>query len=766
MPASAPPSPDELLAQYRAQGDPEALGALFDAVAPTLHRIALSLLSDVHDADDALQATFLALLQHPDRPDPDRPVVPWLVGVLRNEVLRLRRASRHRDAPPAPSVDANAALADDADVRKALEELPEPYRAPSLLRWRYGLTPAEIAHVRDEPPGTTRSLLARALSQLRRKLRGKLLGAGPLAGGLDGVREAVLGAASHARASAARATMWSSLMTTKNVVLATLAGAVALAADVAWFTAGPSDARSTRGDYAHVAHPREVARQPERPPEGFGVASAPVLEGTAARLPPVRPASGTPTTTRVTVRAQWVPSGTMVEGVQAWWDGGGSLSADAASVAVAVPREGVEIALPARGGGRLVGRCAEGAWASCVVAEGQLNAKLEFSESISVSGTLRQRSGAPFQGFELEVAGRGSETPARLEAVAPPYALRAERVRVRTDGEGKFSVRGLTSRSVTLRPVRPDMELARTDAWGPRRGVVVNTPAVNVELVAFAARRLKLSIRDDETGLPVPAPLDLQVSPWPEGLTGACLIADGVRSAAELLWPTDAQDGGSVSLECKAPGYASASVSLNPLSIPLGEEYVIRLHPTDELRGSLRLGVPAAWSDPPNVLRVTMTPQGSDAGISCNVVRIGGEWIVPSVPPGRYDLSFAGVRLLADVRVEAGRVVSIQVPASAALVRLWAVPRFLGQPVAGTFGFQVMAGPRGLWGGVGIVQDSGLLDLGLHAAGDKLVVNVTRDGEISAPTIVVVQAAEDGAMRVEIPLLERLTPADLPPGLR
>lgn len=265
MPASAPPSPDDLLAQYRAQGDPEALGALFDAVAPTLHRIALSLLSDVHDADDALQATFLALLQHPERPDPDRPVVPWLVGVLRNEVHRLRRASRHRDAPPAPSGDANAALADDADVRRALEALPEPYRAPSLLRWRYGLTPAEIAHVRDEPPGTTRSLLARALSQLRRKLRGKILGAGPLAGGLDGVREAVLAAASHARASAARVTMWSSLMTTKTVVPATVAGVVALAAAVAWFTPGPSDARSTRGDSAHMARTREVARQPESP---------------------------------------------------------------------------------------------------------------------------------------------------------------------------------------------------------------------------------------------------------------------------------------------------------------------------------------------------------------------------------------------------------------------------------------------------------------------------------------------------------------------
>jgi hypothetical protein len=40
MPDSAHPSPDDLLARYRSSGDPDALGALFDAVAPSLYRVA------------------------------------------------------------------------------------------------------------------------------------------------------------------------------------------------------------------------------------------------------------------------------------------------------------------------------------------------------------------------------------------------------------------------------------------------------------------------------------------------------------------------------------------------------------------------------------------------------------------------------------------------------------------------------------------------------------------------------------------------------
>ena len=169
-------TPEDLLARYRATGDPQALGALFDETAPVLYRIALSLCPDAAAAEDALQETFLASLAHLDRHDPARPVTPWLVGILQNEVRMARRRDGRRPDPQRMRVPldptAEGASGHSEEVRTAIESLEEPYRSVALLRWRYGLEPQEIAHVRDEAPGTTRSLLHRALDRLRGALRG------------------------------------------------------------------------------------------------------------------------------------------------------------------------------------------------------------------------------------------------------------------------------------------------------------------------------------------------------------------------------------------------------------------------------------------------------------------------------------------------------------------------------------------------------------------------------------------------------------------
>src|SRR5881392_3298261 len=90
-PLSHAPSPEALAVRYRSSGDARALAALFDATAPSLFRVALSLAHDAATAEDALQETYLAALEHLDRYDESRPVVPWLVGILRMMLLRARR---------------------------------------------------------------------------------------------------------------------------------------------------------------------------------------------------------------------------------------------------------------------------------------------------------------------------------------------------------------------------------------------------------------------------------------------------------------------------------------------------------------------------------------------------------------------------------------------------------------------------------------------------------------------------------------------------
>lgn len=164
-----------LAVRYRAKRDPRLLGEIFDGTAPELFRLALAWCPDAASAEDALQETFLAAFTALDAYDASRPLAPFLAGILRNKAEKIRRRAGRRPDPqrlPAPADPADpageAAHAEDLSrLRDEIERLPEPYRAVAKLRWRYGLSPAEIADVRGEPPGTTRSLLSRALERLR-----------------------------------------------------------------------------------------------------------------------------------------------------------------------------------------------------------------------------------------------------------------------------------------------------------------------------------------------------------------------------------------------------------------------------------------------------------------------------------------------------------------------------------------------------------------------------------------------------------------------
>ncbi len=198
---------EQHLLRYRELGDPADLGAAFDATAPVLFRMAMAWTHDATAAEDALQETFVVALEHLDRWDAGRPAMPWLVGILhmrarahRRDVRRVPDAVRVAAAHPGPAEGEGAvdeALEhgeDAAEIRRAIDALEEPYRSVALLRWRYGLSPAEIADVRGEHPGTTRSLLSRALGRMRGALRATaaLLILPAAAKGLDAVREAVL----------------------------------------------------------------------------------------------------------------------------------------------------------------------------------------------------------------------------------------------------------------------------------------------------------------------------------------------------------------------------------------------------------------------------------------------------------------------------------------------------------------------------------------------------------------------------------------------
>lgn len=207
-PGSAPTarSPADLaFARFRATGDAAAAGELFDATSDDLFRVALTLAPDAAAAEDALQETYLAALRQAADFDPKRPVRPWLLGILRRQVGRgRRRAARSPDpsrlverSTPLEPLDELVTDEDRARVRAAIDSLDEPYRSVALLRWCYGMEPAEIAHVRDQAPGTVRSLLHRAVRRLRPLLSGLAVVVAADAVALGSVRAQVLAEAAR-----------------------------------------------------------------------------------------------------------------------------------------------------------------------------------------------------------------------------------------------------------------------------------------------------------------------------------------------------------------------------------------------------------------------------------------------------------------------------------------------------------------------------------------------------------------------------------------
>src|SRR5882724_8765974 len=153
--------------------DPEDLLAN----AGWLHALARGLVADGHRADDVVQQTFAAAVEHP--PGDDVPLRPWLARVARNFAIKTlrsegRRARHESDAPPPaapPSPAESVARAEMfREVVDAVLALEPIYRDVVLARFFDGLEMTAAATRLGVPVDTARTRLKRALAMLRERL--------------------------------------------------------------------------------------------------------------------------------------------------------------------------------------------------------------------------------------------------------------------------------------------------------------------------------------------------------------------------------------------------------------------------------------------------------------------------------------------------------------------------------------------------------------------------------------------------------------------
>jgi len=167
-----------LFEKFRSHGRTEALALVFDATAPALLRVARRVVRNAADADDAVQATFVAAIECRASWDRSRPLEPWLFGILLRQIGRQRRSDARVVDPglvatPAPAEEPRTQVERAelvASVEAALRGLPELDREV-LLPWLHEeARGGELARRLGVEGSTLRMRLHRGLARLRRAL--------------------------------------------------------------------------------------------------------------------------------------------------------------------------------------------------------------------------------------------------------------------------------------------------------------------------------------------------------------------------------------------------------------------------------------------------------------------------------------------------------------------------------------------------------------------------------------------------------------------
>ncbi|MGA1204939.1 MAG: RNA polymerase sigma factor [Opitutales bacterium] len=175
---------DRLAARWivrMAEGEVEALNALYRLYHRPLLSIFNRILKDSQSAEEVLQDTYVRAFKKADRFNPEAGVAfAWLVTIGKRiafDRLRRRRARPDMENWEQPEVipdkelgretEANLNDVEHSWIEAHLQLLPERQRQTLELAFFDGYTQHEISQLLDRPLGTVKSDLYRGLARLR-----------------------------------------------------------------------------------------------------------------------------------------------------------------------------------------------------------------------------------------------------------------------------------------------------------------------------------------------------------------------------------------------------------------------------------------------------------------------------------------------------------------------------------------------------------------------------------------------------------------------
>lgn len=138
-----------------------------ERLAPSLRRIAYSIVRNEHDAQDAVQQALLAVWARRECVEFAR-LKPYLTRAVMNTCRDIQRA--RQKAIPMKEMPEMSYQPPDGMLADAVERLPEELRLPLLLHYMEGYKLAEIAGALGQSLPQVTSRLFRARKRLKRML--------------------------------------------------------------------------------------------------------------------------------------------------------------------------------------------------------------------------------------------------------------------------------------------------------------------------------------------------------------------------------------------------------------------------------------------------------------------------------------------------------------------------------------------------------------------------------------------------------------------
>jgi RNA polymerase sigma-70 factor (ECF subfamily) len=169
------------LAVLAASGNPDARQALVQRVGPRVRVIAVAILGNRAEAEDAIQATWVEILTSISTYRGEN-LTAWADRIAARTAMRHARQRRLRATRMAPDSDLEILRAGTAvasfpghDLPRPLldylADLAEPRRVVLVLRHVLGYSIPEISELTEVPINTVKDRLLHARAQMRRAIR-------------------------------------------------------------------------------------------------------------------------------------------------------------------------------------------------------------------------------------------------------------------------------------------------------------------------------------------------------------------------------------------------------------------------------------------------------------------------------------------------------------------------------------------------------------------------------------------------------------------